>query len=86
LIGDTEQVLSRLFIFLDVDMSEDVLARCRMAASFDVLSGGRVAGQENLDSFFRKGIVGDWRNHLSQETDMAFRRVAGAWLDRFGYR
>jgi hypothetical protein len=85
LAADTERVLAEVFAFLKVDVDQTVLARCRSAASFENLSGGRTAGQEDTSSFFRKGISGDWRNHLSEEASAAFRNRAGAWLDRFGY-
>jgi Sulfotransferase family len=86
LVADTEQILADLFAFLSVDASETVLVQCRTAASFEVLSGGRAAGQENRNSFFRKGMPGDWRNYLSEEINAGFRNRAGEWLDRFGYR
>jgi Sulfotransferase family len=85
LAANIEQTLARIFGFLNVAAEQSVLAQCRTAASFESLSGGRAAGQENLNSFFRKGIAGDWRNHLSEEANSAFRKHAGDWLDRFGY-
>jgi Sulfotransferase family len=85
LAAETERVLADLLNFLGVDTGAAVVARCRAAASFETLSSGRAAGEENLDSFFRKGVAGDWRNHLSQETNAAMRMRAGEWLDRFGY-
>jgi len=86
LAAATEQTLAGVFEFLDVEVRASVLTNCRAAASFEAVSGGRSAGQENIDSFFRKGIPGDWRNHLSDDTVAAFRNRAGAWLDRFGYK
>jgi Sulfotransferase family len=85
LIADTDRGLANVFNFLDVDADQNLLARCRAAASFETLSGGRVLGQEKRDSFFRKGASGDWRNHLSNDTDAAIRQRAGGWLERLGY-
>jgi hypothetical protein len=34
---------------------------------------------------FRKGIVGDWRNHMTSEHKGAFKRVAGSLLLDLGY-
>jgi hypothetical protein len=85
LVANTESILADIFDFLDVESSESVLASCRSAASFATLTGGRPAGEENVKSFFRKGVPGDWHNYLSKETEAAIRARAGEWLNRFGY-
>jgi hypothetical protein len=85
LVADTGGPLAGLLAFLGVESSESLLAQCRHAASFAKLSGGRSPGDENRDSFFRKGVSGDWRRHLSGEAVGRFRQQAGPWLDRFGY-
>src|SRR5262249_51184768 len=65
LARDTEGTLAGLFDFLGVDADASVLAHCRTEASFTKRSGGRSPGEENRQSFFRKGVIGDWHNHLS---------------------
>ena len=82
---DTERALGDLFAFLGVDASAGDLAACRSAASFEKLTGGRAAGDENRESFIRKAVSGDWHNHLSREVASVFRQRAGRWLDRLGY-
>ena len=75
--------LADLFRFLGVDSAE--AAACKERASFSKIIG-RNPGQEDRSSFFRKGIVGDWRNHFSIEGEAAFREQAGAWLKELGYQ
>ena len=82
---DPERALTGLFAFLGVEASKPVLDQSGTAASFEKLSGGRKPGKENRDSFFRKGVSGDWRNHFSAADDAAFRKTAGTWMQRFGY-
>jgi Sulfotransferase family len=82
---DTECILTRVFEFLGVEAGETVLAQCRTEAAFAKWSGGRHPGEENRLSFFRKGVAGDWRNHLSEEANTLFRERAGIWLNRLGY-
>jgi len=53
--------------------------------SFSRLSGGRQLGQEDKSSFFRKGIIGDWRNYFSRESCQIFDHFAGKELILLGY-
>ena len=46
---------------------------------------GREPGQENKNSFLRKGIVGDWRNQFIPEACKVFDRLAGDTLIQLGY-
>jgi len=85
LVEQTPPTLARIFRFLGVDDSKEVAERCASAASFEQLSGGRMRGEENLDSFFRKGVVGDWRNHLDSETNNNVVARAGVLMRRFDY-
>lgn len=52
---------------------------------FTALSNGRQPGEENLASFFRKGMPGDWRNHFDPAANAEFIRIAGKWSNHFGY-
>lgn len=52
--------------------------------SFEKLSG-RKPGEENINSFMRKGIVGDWKNYFSQESSEIFDYYAGTALIKLGY-
>ena len=52
--------------------------------SFQKMSG-RAPGEENKNSFLRKGIVGDWRNYFSIEARKRFHGYAGEPLIELGY-
>ncbi len=45
----------------------------------------RKPGEEDIKSFLRKGIAGDWRNNLSREACEVFDFYAGSDLIKFGY-
>lgn len=76
--------LGDLFRFLNVETSDDIVQRCIDSASFAKVSG-REPGAEDKGSHFRKGIVGDWENHLDDATRKIFRKQAGELLDDLGY-
>lgn len=46
---------------------------------------GRKAGEENRQSFLRKGLVGDWRETFSPKAREAFDRHGGEELIHLGY-
>lgn len=54
--------------------------------SFDQMAGGgRKIGQEDQTSHYRKGVAGDWRNHLTDEHLKLFRKRYGDLVERLGY-
>ena len=42
-------------------------------------------GQEDLASFYRKGVQGDWRNHMDAEQERAFIAATGGLMADLGY-
>lgn len=85
LVAEPKRVLAQVLGFLGAASDPGILAACVDAATFDKLSGGRKRGKENRASFFRKGMVGDWRNHFTAEATSRFEQIAGEWLERHGY-
>jgi hypothetical protein len=53
--------------------------------SFERQTAGRQRGSEDRTSFFRKGIVGDWKNHFTREAGRIFDTHFGDMLVRLGY-
>ncbi|MCG8509160.1 MAG: sulfotransferase [Rhodospirillales bacterium] len=83
--ADAGGVIRAMLEFLQVDASEDAVAACARGGSFEKLSGGRERGSEDNQSFFRKGVVGDWRNHFDDAATAVFQKHAGPMLDELGY-
>ncbi len=83
--ADPEPKVEHLLAFLGVDCDEQSVAACLEWGSFQRLSGGRAPGEEDTQSHFRKGIVGDWHNHFSAEAIERFEHHAGPALDALGY-
>lgn len=75
----------RLFEHIGVDASDDTVSACVDASRFDKMTGGRQRGEGDNSAFFRKGIVGDWRNAIDASLARdACARVEPA-MHRFGY-
>ncbi len=79
------ETTQKLLQFLLVDDSESAIEQCLSGASFKKLSGGRASGVEDQSSFYRKGIVGDWRNLLDDSMAKRFRECVGDLMDELGY-
>jgi hypothetical protein len=86
LLEDAESVFRRTLDFLGVPTEPSLVKACCAAAAFERMSGGRSRGSEDANSLFRKGVVGDWRNHLDVETNDYCLDVAGPLLRRFDFR
>ena len=75
----------RLFEFLGADTSRKVVEHCVEAASFEALSKGRQPGEEDISSFYRKGVAGDWQNYFTEQDKQVYKEEAGELLIRLGY-
>ena len=83
--SDPESTIKGILEFLGVDASKPMIDLCIETASFEKLSRGRKRGQEDNESFYRKGIIGDWKNHFDQNCIEAFMKHGGSMLRELGY-
>ncbi len=85
LLEDTPQALSRTLFELTGE-APDPQRMDEVAQRFSFRNQSkRRPGQERKNSFLRKGIAGDWKNHFSAEACRVFCRFAGPELIRLGY-
>lgn len=85
LLNSGPVAFARMLEFLSIEPESAAISHCLKAASFENLSGGRGRGEEDADSHFRKGVSGDWHNHLQPETSRQIRAIAAEQLERMGY-
>lgn len=83
LLASPLQTLQAVLVHIGADPA--AAGACLNAASFENLSGGRVPGQEDRSSFFRRGVAGDWRSWLSPSQVEAFESRAREFLLKLGY-
>jgi hypothetical protein len=84
LLLDGPGVVRGLLDYLHLPCDDELLARLLERSSFRYYTG-RDPGQENRKRFYRKGIAGDWKNHLTAEDKRIFKDLAGDLLIQLGY-
>lgn len=84
LLSDTCDVLEQCMDFAGYSCSEKRLKHIVEAYSFCAMTG-RDPGDENVHSFQRKGIVGDWMNHFTTHIACLFDQAHGELLIDLGY-
>ncbi len=85
LARDGERAFARLLGHCGVELTRRQLAALLAPASFEARSGGRSPGVEELGSHERKGIVGDWREHLRGDLLAEFKELFDDVLVETGY-
>jgi hypothetical protein len=85
MVDRPEDTVEALLAFLDVARDPSVVAACIAKADFAKLSGGRTQGQEDKASFYRKGIKGDWRNHLDERQSRLYIEATEGLMRELGY-
>lgn len=83
------RTVSQLLKNMEFIVTDDEVGSALDFASFKRQSGGRKSGQKDDKSFFRKGVVGDWRNYFTPEIERVFNEVhGGKWArltEELGY-
>lgn len=75
-------IFARMGVSADHKLVEQIVAQ----NSFENLSGGRKPGEEDRESFFRKGVSGDWVNYFTENDLQSFIEIAGSALTLWGYK
>lgn len=88
LVRADQSTFQRIFDFLRLlpaPLDRENLRQIVEQYSFRNLSGGRAPGQEDLQSHYRKGQPGDWRNHFEPVHIEYFRKLYNPVLLKLGY-
>lgn len=77
---DANQEIAKALKFIGADASAEVVEKIIEQNLFSKLKTSKGA-----ESFFRKGIVGDWKNHFTPKDVHQFKELTGDLLIRLGY-
>lgn len=83
--SESASEFGRIMDHCDIAVPDPLLEAVLEDVSFERMSGGRRRGEEDVDSHYRKGVAGDWRNHLTSEILRHYHSVAGDLAARLGY-
>lgn len=85
LLSDPVGVMTQVATLFELDNSPETVQSIVDKHSFKRLSGGRQRGESDKNSFFRKGVAGDWVNHFTPELKALYKEKIGRFLIDFGY-
>lgn len=85
MLADTVATMTKVAEHFKLDSSRETVQEIVEKHSFKHLSGGRNRGEDNTNSFFRKGVAGDWQNHFGPEVRGVYKELIGDFLIEFGY-
>ncbi len=83
-----EVEFKKIFEFMGLfpdPLTPELLTEILEAHSFELLSGGREKGIEDVESHYRKGTPGDWKNYLHGTNKEFFKELYGQFLIDLGY-
>ena len=80
-----EEQLGWILRICEMETSSEEIRRVVAHNSFERMSGGRPRGNEEVSSFFRKGVAGDWKNYISGSLAKEFDERFGDLLITTGY-
>jgi lipopolysaccharide transport system ATP-binding protein len=81
LLDDDLAILERTLIDqLAMPVSRDSLREAVAANRFEIVTGGRKPGCEDITAHERKGVAGDWRNYFNERLKRAFKSRFGGVL------
>lgn len=84
LLADQHGVFRQIFAHCEIEVNEKQQRRIVNRFSFRRRTWWRF-GRENMKSHYRKGMVGDWKNHFDPELKQRFKTLYGDALIRAGY-
>jgi len=84
MLEDPVAGMKKIATLFGLDASQDTIRRIVDTHSFNKMSGGRNRGVPSENSFARKGVSGDWKNHFTPEVRKQYGKVIADFLIQNG--
>ncbi len=82
---DNGATVARIAAHLGVELTDELLQKVQAESAFSTMQTlNSKASDPHGATFYRKGEIGDWRNHFSQEQSQEFDRVYAEKLAGLG--
>jgi len=78
-------VFGSVLKYFDIGCTAEQISKCEQLSDYQVMSGGRVRGENSIAEKQRKGIAGDWRSYFTRRDGLLFQELAGKQLQALGY-
>ena len=86
LLANTADEMRRLAGFLGVDTANDAIGACLNNGDFSSRANGRKRGTDGGEgSLYRKGVAGDWANHIPPDLAQRCCAKVGTLMRSLGY-
>ncbi len=84
LLADEQGIFAKIIEHCQIDVKPSKLKKIVEKNSFEKKTG-RSKGEENIQSHYRKGISGDWKNHFTDKIKTECKELYGPLLIATGY-
>ena len=85
LASDNKAFLKNMLDFLEIDMPEEGFSQLYDRHQFKRYTQGRDRGEEDINSHYRKGESGDWKNYFDESILAYFKQVTKDSIGRLVY-
>jgi len=84
-VTEGSDAIKKALLEVDVVLDDDVISAVSTQMSFEKMAAGRSKGTEDKSSHFRKGVIGDHKNHFNGLHRAISKKQFGDYLIKLGY-
>ncbi len=85
LLLKTKETLNGILDYLGVSVKENIIEEAVNKFSFEKITGRKKGEEDPNNPEFRKGIIGDYKNHFSKSELIIFKLICGKEAKKAGY-